>query len=173
MGDGQLYRHLPDSLQPRLLHSEPSAAASKSFRKQHPEARVLQAPAERLPLADASLSAVLGLCVLDMVADGPALLRELRRVLRPGGVLIHFLDMSTRLNPLVTELAQSSWVPLPNVFADPSASAWPEDVLALPLSELALVADVLVQSDHPLATPLVRYLQAIREPDGAGAGSAG
>lgn len=162
-GDGQLYRYLPESLHARLLHSEPSAAASRAFRQQHPDARVLQAPAERLPLADGSLAAVLGLCVLDVVDDGPAVAAELARVLRPGGVLIHFLDMSTRLNALVDDLARSSWVPLPNVFSDPSDSPWPEDLFVAPLAELALVADVLLRHQHPFGQPLTRYLNAARQ----------
>lgn len=45
-------------------------------------------PAERLPLADASVDAVVSTLVLCSVADPKAALREIRRVLRPGGSFV-------------------------------------------------------------------------------------
>ncbi len=45
------------------------------------------ATAERLPFRDSSVDLVYAIAVLPMVVDKAAALRELRRVLRPGGVL--------------------------------------------------------------------------------------
>lgn len=158
MGDGQLRERLPDSLLPRVLHTEPQASASRDFRKRHPDVPVLQAPAERLPVAAASASAVVGLCVMDVVPDGAAVVRELARVLKPGGRFIHWLDMSTVLAPVVASLSVTSLVPFPNVFADPSDAAWPEDLFLMPREQLALIVALLSGAGHPLGVPLQHYL---------------
>lgn len=159
MGDGQLRGRLPEALWPRITHTEPLASASRAFRKQHPEVRVLQAGAEGLPFADGELAAVLGLCVMDVVPDGDAVARELRRVLRPGGRFIHWLDMSTVLTPIVSSIADTDLLLLPNVFTDPAEGEWPEDLFVLPRAQLALIVAVLQQAGHPLARPLGQYLQ--------------
>ena len=51
-------------------------------------ARFLRATGERLPFAAAAFDAVLCLDVLEHVADERAVIAEIARVLRPGGVLI-------------------------------------------------------------------------------------
>jgi hypothetical protein len=158
MGDGQLRQRLPEALLPRVLHTEPQAAASRDFRKRHPDVPVVQAPAERLPLEAASSAAVMGLCVMDVVPDGPSVVRELARVLRPGGRFIHWLDMSTVMAPVVASLAGTSLVPFPNVFADPSEAAWPEDLFLMPRDQLALIVALLSGAAHPLAVPMQHYL---------------
>jgi SAM-dependent methyltransferase len=158
MGDGQLRQRLPERLLPRLLHTEPQAAASRAFRKQHHEVKVVQAPAERLPLADGEAAAVIGLCVMDVVPDGHAVVKELGRVLRPGGRFIHWLDMSTVLTPMVAALAGSELLLMPNVFGDPAEGEWPEDLFLVPRQQLALVVAILRESEHPLARPLAQYL---------------
>jgi ubiquinone/menaquinone biosynthesis C-methylase UbiE len=42
---------------------------------------------EQIPLPDASIDVVISNCVLNLSADKPAVLREVARVLRPGGRL--------------------------------------------------------------------------------------
>jgi ubiquinone/menaquinone biosynthesis C-methylase UbiE len=59
-------------------------------RKQMPAARVLRAPAEDLPFGDDTFDAVVSTLVLCGVDDQPRALREIRRVLRPGGQLVFF-----------------------------------------------------------------------------------
>src|ERR1700760_996262 len=56
--------------------------------ERRPDARVLRAPAEDLPFEDASFDTVVSTLVLCTVDDQPRALRELRRVLRPGGHLL-------------------------------------------------------------------------------------
>lgn len=170
MGDGQLRERLPPQLLPRVLHTEPQASASRAFRKEHPDVAVVQAAAEKLPLADGEAAAAIALCVMDVVPDPAAVARELWRVLRPGGRFIHFLDMSTVLTPVVATLDGSDLVLLPNVFADPAAGAWPEDLFIVPRQQLALIVAILRESGHGLARPLGQYLQVFSaSPLGVGA----
>jgi ubiquinone/menaquinone biosynthesis C-methylase UbiE len=51
---------------------------------------ILAAPAERIPLPDASVDAVLATVVLCSVADQGRVLAEIQRVLRPGGAFVFF-----------------------------------------------------------------------------------
>jgi ubiquinone/menaquinone biosynthesis C-methylase UbiE len=82
----------------------------RKAREQNSQATVLRASAEDLPFEDASFDTVVSTLVLCGVEDQPRVLRELRRVLRPGGRLI-FLEhvrsddprvakMQDRMNPL-------------------------------------------------------------------------
>jgi ubiquinone/menaquinone biosynthesis C-methylase UbiE len=57
-------------------------------RAQAPAATVLRAPAEDLPFEDGTFDVAVSTLVLCGVDDQPRALRELRRVLRPGGQLL-------------------------------------------------------------------------------------
>jgi SAM-dependent methyltransferase len=54
-----------------------------------PRLPVARADAERLPLASGSASAVIGVMVHTDMPDYPTVLKEVGRVLRPGGVYVH------------------------------------------------------------------------------------
>ena len=82
----------------------------RKAREQNSHATILRAPAEDLPFEDASFDTVVSTLVLCGVDDQPRAVRELRRVLRPGGRLI-FIEhvrsddpqtakMQDRMNPL-------------------------------------------------------------------------
>jgi len=61
------------------------------LRKAHdalPAARLLQADACALPLADACVDAVVSANLLEHIRDDETVLREIRRVLRPGGTAV-------------------------------------------------------------------------------------
>jgi ubiquinone/menaquinone biosynthesis C-methylase UbiE len=58
------------------------------IRDHKPEAMLLRAPAEDLPFNDDSFDVAVSTLVLCTVDDQPRALRELRRVLRPGGRLL-------------------------------------------------------------------------------------
>lgn len=59
-------------------------------------ARVLDAPAEHLPLADASVDTVVSTLVLCTVQDAAPALREIARVLRPGGQVLFIEHVRSR-----------------------------------------------------------------------------
>jgi len=57
-------------------------------REQAPRAKILRAPAEDLPFEDGAFDTAVSTLVLCGVSDQPRALRQLRRVLRPGGRLL-------------------------------------------------------------------------------------
>ncbi|HEY7626745.1 MAG TPA: class I SAM-dependent methyltransferase [Ilumatobacteraceae bacterium] len=72
----------------------------KKVGEQAPSTTVLRAPAEDLPFEDRSFDVAVSTLVLCGVDDQPRALRELRRVLRPGGELLfieHVRSDETRL----------------------------------------------------------------------------
>jgi len=60
----------------------------RRIREQRREIELVQAPAERLPFADAEFDTVVSTLVLCTVTDQARTLRELGRVLKPGGRLL-------------------------------------------------------------------------------------
>jgi len=157
-GDGQFREWLAERVLSRMTHTEPLAIAAREARKRHPQARIVRAPAENLPFGEREVGAVIGSCVLDVVPDPAATARELARVLNPGGIFLHWLDMSTRLNDAFEILGKADLVPLPNVFSDPSAARWPEDMFLTARTDLTLVLEILERHRHPFAKPLRQYL---------------
>lgn len=140
-GDGQFSAVLHPALGERLTVSEPTDEGLRRLAEKLPPIHRLQAPAESLPVTNDSLGAIVGCCVLDVVSDLRASLAEARRVLRPGGVLLHVLDLSTDLRALFSTLRDDGTsIPLPNVVTDPLASEWPEDVLIVKRNEFTELA---------------------------------
>jgi len=75
-----------------LMITEPDTAMLRRLqrraREQAPLAKILRAPAEDLPFEDGTFDTVVSTMVLCGVSDQPRALRQLRRVLRPGGQLL-------------------------------------------------------------------------------------
>jgi SAM-dependent methyltransferase len=88
-GTGLNLRHYADDAE--LVLSEPDAAMAERLRRRvagRHRATVVLAPAEALPFADGEFDTVVSTLVLCTVPDQAAALREIRRVLRPGGRLL-------------------------------------------------------------------------------------
>lgn len=82
-GSGANFADLPDHVE--WIGLEPNRRARAQLTRTAAGRRVLAAGAEQIPLPEASVDGVLSTVVLCSVADLPATLAELRRVLRPGG----------------------------------------------------------------------------------------
>ncbi|MBF5043559.1 class I SAM-dependent methyltransferase [Aggregicoccus sp. 17bor-14] len=97
-GTGLNLPHYPASARLTLTEPTPEMAARLRARveRERPGAEVLLAPAEQLPLEDASADAVVSTLVLCTVADPQRALSEVRRVLRPGGRLLLFEHVATQ-----------------------------------------------------------------------------
>ena len=90
-GTGLNVAHYPDEIA-ELVLTEPDAAMrrrlARRLQRHGRVARIVDAPAERLPLADASVDTVVSTLVLCTVNDPERTLREIARVLRPDGQLL-------------------------------------------------------------------------------------
>jgi ubiquinone/menaquinone biosynthesis C-methylase UbiE len=90
-GTGLNIAHYPDGIDELVLMEPEPAMRRKLARRlqRHARAaRIIDAPAERLPLTDESVDTVVSTLVLCTVDDPERALREIARVLRPGGQLL-------------------------------------------------------------------------------------
>jgi ubiquinone/menaquinone biosynthesis C-methylase UbiE len=67
--------------------ADPAPQFASALRERLPGAEVEAAPAEALPWADAIFDAALSQLVVTFMRDAPAGVREMRRVVRPGGTV--------------------------------------------------------------------------------------
>jgi ubiquinone/menaquinone biosynthesis C-methylase UbiE len=101
-GTGLNVARYPDDIAELILTEPDSAMRRRLAHRLHRHgrvARILDAPAERLPLADASVDTVVSTLVLCTVDDPESALREIARVLRQDGQLlfIEHVRASSRL----------------------------------------------------------------------------
>jgi ubiquinone/menaquinone biosynthesis C-methylase UbiE len=89
-GTGHYSRLLAEALEADVVGVEPSARMRQIAARQsaHPRVRYVAGRAEALPLADASRDVALFSNVLHHVEDRTACAAELRRVIRPGGLVL-------------------------------------------------------------------------------------
>ena len=177
-GGGQLREWLPPELAADVTHTEPSKPFLYALRQRHPDAHAIRADATALPFPAGSGRAVLGLCVLDTLPDLAAVRDEVARVLRPGGVLIHFLDLATSPDCLFPELIAGGELPLTNFARDPALlavlsdaqkAALPaaddfDEVLAVNWDAFAMFVAMLEHANHPLVANLGPYRE-LHRPD--------
>jgi len=90
-GTGLNIAHYPDGIA-ELVLTEPEPGMrrrlARRLQRHGRGARIVDAPAERLPLADASVDTVVSTLALCTVDDPERALREIARVLRPDGQLL-------------------------------------------------------------------------------------
>lgn len=97
-GDGVVAEHLARRSGLRVVGVDVSTGLLRQGRDRCPGLDLREGSAERLPLPDASVDAVLAECVLSIVGDPGAALAEWARVLRPGGRLL-LSDLYRRADP--------------------------------------------------------------------------
>ena len=104
-GTGLNLDHYPPTVT-HLTLVEPDRHMRKRLRQRvaqiRPDAAVLDARAESLPLPDASVDTIVVTFVLCSVADHTAALAEITRVLRPGGQLL-FLEHVRDTDPQIAD----------------------------------------------------------------------
>lgn len=128
---------------------------------------VVQADAQQLPLADACVDVALAMHMLYHVPDIPVAVRELRRIVRPGGTALASTNSTGTLSE-VHELMQAALDRrlLREVQSSPALSFTTEtgaDVLGGEFSEVTLHRHDVPLS-FPDAEPVVAYLESVREP---------
>lgn len=98
-GTGLNFAHYPADIT-ELVVTEPVAAMrrrlARRLQRQGCQAQIIDASAERLPLADASVDTVVSTLVLCTVDDPERALREIARVLRPDGQLLFIEHVRAR-----------------------------------------------------------------------------
>jgi SAM-dependent methyltransferase len=90
-GTGLNLRHYPGGLEELVLAEPGEPMADRVDLSRAPEGvptRLVRAPAERLPFADATFDTVVSTLVLCTVSDPARAVSEIARVLRPGGRLL-------------------------------------------------------------------------------------
>jgi ubiquinone/menaquinone biosynthesis C-methylase UbiE len=105
-----------------LVFTDPEPAMlrrlQRKVREQAPLAKILRAPAEDLPFEDDSFDTVVATLVLCGVDDQARSLREIRRVLRPGGRLL-FLEHVRSDDPALARFQdRMNWLNRLVVFCD-------------------------------------------------------
>jgi SAM-dependent methyltransferase len=163
-GSGQLRSWLPSVVRERCVHTEPDRPALERLARRFPEANVCRARAQALPFEASSAAAVVALCLFDMLEDLETTFGEAARVLRPGGVLCHVLDMMPSLAAQLPEILRRDCVPLPNVFSDSSHAEWPQNLLLSERGPLLRLLDALRDCGHPLPRLFGHYFDRFRAP---------
>lgn len=113
-GTGLNLAHYPDAVTELMLtEPEPGMRVRLSRRvAQHDRvARIIDTPAEQLPLDDASVDTVVSTLVLCTVGQPERALREIARVLRPGGQLlfIEHVRATSRLLAAAQDTLDEPW----------------------------------------------------------------
>ncbi|UYM06650.1 class I SAM-dependent methyltransferase [Solicola gregarius] len=124
----------------RWIGLEPSASRRRALRRKADRFRgtadVLAGRAERLPVEDASVDAVLATIVLCSVRDQERVLAEVVRVLRPGGAFVFFEHVVPPAGTWSNRAARA-WAPVSRVVdhgCDPRRRTWE----AIERSDLAI-----------------------------------
>jgi SAM-dependent methyltransferase len=95
-GTGLNVAHYPDGLSELVLTEPEPAMRARLARRAGDRAEVVDAPAERLPLPDGSVDTVVATLVLCTVDEPEHALREIKRILRPGGQLLFIEHVRAR-----------------------------------------------------------------------------
>ena len=110
-GTGLNVPHYPSEISELILSEPDDAMCRRLVQRADGRATVVAARADELPVADASLDTVVSTFVLCTVEEPEAALREIRRVLRPGGrlLLIEHVRADTRWLASLQRVLRRPW----------------------------------------------------------------
>src|SRR3954447_7715296 len=111
------------------------------------------ADAERIPYDDNTFDLVVGHAVLHHIPDVPAALREVMRVLKPGGRFVFAGEPTTYGDLVARRLSHAAWLAATKVSHLPGLRGWsrPRDELKASSDAAALEAVVDLHTFHPAA----------------------
>lgn len=148
----------------QLVGVDTNAATLDTTRRHGIAAIIAQAALERLPFADGAFDKILLHEVLEHTADDQAVLRELLRVLRPGGVLA--VSVPHANYPLAWDPFNRLWTaiggrpirsgPLVGIWTHHRRLYWPRD-LADRVASAGFIVDQVEQATHH-ALPFAHFL---------------
>ncbi|MEL6341211.1 MAG: hypothetical protein AAFP04_12280 [Myxococcota bacterium] len=160
-GDGFFSPHLVSRRGEAIVLTEPTTHGVDTLTRRFPDCAIVGCTTTELPQYVRDTAAIVGCCVLDVVDDLVVTLERLRESLRPGGALLHVLDMATDLTELFQTLRENEVVALPNVFDDPLAKSWPQDVMTIPYRDLTAAIESSIERSK--GDTLNVYLRAFAE----------
>ena len=110
-GTGLNVRHYPSGLSELILTEPDPSMGRRLVRRANGRATLVAAPAEDLPVADASIDTVVTTFVLCTVESPELALREIRRVLSPDGqlLLIEHVRSDARWLAALQRLLRKPW----------------------------------------------------------------
>jgi SAM-dependent methyltransferase len=155
-GTGSNLQHYPDSVTDLVL-TEPSEHMARRLREKVAasgrKAEVILAPGERLPFEGERFDTVVGTLMLCTAPDPAAVLREVARILRPGGQLL-FLEHVRADDPKLArwqDRLEGPWQYL-------AAGCHPNRDTLATIRASGLAVDDVERGRFPKAPPLVRPL---------------
>ncbi len=156
-GTGLNFEHYPDAVD-ELILTEPFEPMARRLRERAAaggsrSVTVVEAPADRLPIDDATADTVVSTLVLCTVDDVPATLAEVARILKPGGRLL-FAEHVRSDDPALARWQDRLEVPWKLVGHGCRCNR--DTVSAIELSPLTV--DSLELGSLPKAAPIVRPL---------------
>lgn len=128
---------------------------------------LVQADIQRCPIRDASVDVAMAMHMLYHVPDVPAAVRELRRVIRPGGTMLASTNALGSMSEITglfdAAVSRQLGRPVRTLAADSFTTETGTDTLRAEFADVTLQRHELTLA-IPSPEPVVAYLASVREP---------
>lgn len=111
-GRGELAQLAGPSFSDRLIQIDSTSRFNEKNKQTNSNQTIATADMYQLPFSDGSFTGVVGLSSIDTVSDLDLAIKEIKRVLKPNGTFIHFMDMPPFL-PTILDSFPSNMIPFP------------------------------------------------------------
>jgi SAM-dependent methyltransferase len=111
-GLGELVSLVPE-YKGQMQQTDQGRAIIARHRELHSDSNIMQADVYDLHFPEKTFDAVVGYAAFDVLLDIKKALREVKKILRPDGRFIHFIDVESSANPVFYLCSQSGCVPFP------------------------------------------------------------